>query len=368
MDTRRRHNDEISRNEIFSPNSMRRNSSNRCKILFECFQYFVPRQTMIYIRYCLLRVPFLLLYDYLFTEQFSLLFQNFLSYLIQFMNNENYLLFKVTSFILHNHVFQFFFYFHLSISIPLLGNISFIKNRQKEKKNEFSSFLGLILLTVLLLCSDRRLEIFYSYIISLFVLYFYYQTNRLADTNIRIFVLQTVLSSIYLQMINLYYYVYTIQKSLCQLAPFLFLITRHFLSIKNSMYILKIYYLLWILINLIELFISQRKLIRNLMNRRFLNELIHSCRNLNTQRLFNYLQQQIQINQLLKIFWFTKIIVLPLSIRIIYTNSSITDSMINNNSRINIHMTNTTTINYNETLTKTIYYAILFYGTETLFT
>lgn len=206
--------------------------------------------------------------------------------------------------------------------------------------------------------------IFYSYTISLLVIYFYYQINRLTNIQINMFILQFILSSIYVQMLNIRFHVYThsIQKNLCYLAPFLHLITRFLLPLKYSIYIQNIYYFFWTLIHLCELLIYQRNMIITLIRVRVVNELMNLYDNFGIQTLINYLQQRIHVTTLLKIFWLTKIIVLPLGIRTIYTNPYITNITINNN------ITNETIMNYNETLTKTIYFTTLFYGTETVFT
>jgi len=100
-------------------------------------------------------------------------------------------------------------------------------------------------------------------------------------------------------------------------------------------------------------------MIINLIRIRFLNELISLYDNFAIQTLFNYLQQRIHVITLLKIFWLTKILVLPLGIRTIYTNPYITNMTIQNETIIT---------NYNVTLTRTIYFTTLFYGTETIFT
>src|SRR5205085_1055229 len=141
----------------------------------------------------------------------------------------------------------------------------FIFEKIQKTKNQFLLFIGLILLIVLLLCSDRRLVIVYSYTISFLVIYFYYQINRLAVVEINMFLLQIVLSFIYIQMLNIRFYVYThkIQKQLCYLSPFIYLLTRYLFPLKYSIYILNIYYIFWILIHLSELFIYQRNIIIN---------------------------------------------------------------------------------------------------------
>jgi hypothetical protein len=90
-----------------------------------------------------------------------------------------------------------------------------------------------------------------------------------------------------------------------------------------------------------------------------LNDLIQLYDNLGIQTLLNYLQQHIHITTLLKIFWLAKILILPLGIRTVYTNPFLNNTTMENETEM---------INYNETLTKTIYFTIVFYGTETMFT
>ncbi|CAF3779579.1 unnamed protein product [Adineta steineri] len=309
---------------------------------FEHFQRFLPRQTLIYIQYCLLRIPFLLLYDYLFTEQFSYLFDYFLEYSSKIIDQENQILFKPISYILHSYFFQLLIDINLNFSIPILG---------------------LILLIVLLLCSDRRLVIFYSYTLSLLVIYLYYQINRFMDIQINTFVLQFILSAIYIQMLNIRspVYTYPIQKRLCHIAPILYLVTRYIFPLTYSIYILNIYYLCWILIHLSEALIFQRDMIIHLIHIRILNQLINLYNNFGIQTLFNTLQHRIHVVTLMKIFWLTKIIIIPLGFRAVYTHPFIINTT-------TIDTTNETILNYNTTLTKTIYFTTLFYGTETIFT
>jgi len=159
-------------------------------------------------------------------------------------------------------------------------------------------------------------------------------------------------------MLNIRPYVNThiIQKQLCYSAPFIYLIIRYLFPLKFSLYLLNIYYFFWLLIHLLESIIYQRYFIINLIRFSLLNEIINLYENFGIQTLFNYLQEHIHIVRLLKIFWLTKIFVLPLGIRTIYTNPFI------------IIKNETNLTNYNETLTKTIYFTSLFYGTETILT
>ncbi|CAF1112000.1 unnamed protein product [Rotaria sp. Silwood1] len=329
--------------------------ATRRRTFFEHFQRFVPQQTIIYIQYCLLRIPFILIYDYLFTEKFSSLIEYALKYSIQIIDHNNHLILKPISYILHSSLFHILLQIYLLFLIPILG---------------------LLLLILLLLCSDRRLVIFYSYTTSLLVIYFDYQMSYKTDiqssSSINTYILQFLLSSIYIQMLNIRPRVgaYKIQTRLCHLAPFVLIVTRYLISTDYNISILKFYYIIWTLVHLSELFICHQETIINIIRNRFLHDLYHLYENFGLQTLINYLQTRIHINTLLKIFWLTKIIVLPLGIRTIYTNPYIS------NVTLNINMTNLNNnitlddkkLNYNETLVKTIYFTSLFYGTETIFT
>ncbi|CAF0936144.1 unnamed protein product [Rotaria sordida] len=356
----------------------------RRRTFFEHFQRFVPQQTIIYIQYCLLRIPFILIYDYLFTEKFSSVIEYILKYSIQSIDYHNHLILKPISYLLHSSLFHILLQIYLLLLIPILG---------------------LILLILLLLCSDRRLVIFYSYTISLLVIYFDYQMSYKTDiqssSSINTYILQFLLSSIYIQMLNIRPRVrsFKIQTYVCHLAPFVLIVTRYLISTDYNKFILKFYYIIWTFIHLSELFICHQETIINIIYNRFLHDLynlygnfglqtlinylqtqtiiniiynrfLHDLYNLygnfGLQTLINYLQTRIHINTLLKIFWLTKIIVLPLGIRTIYTNPYISNINITN---LNDNITlDDKQINYNVTLVKTIYFTSLFYGTETIFT
>lgn len=118
-------NDEVDVTEEFFLHSLNTDTSER-QTFFEHFQRFIPRQTIIYIQYCLLRIPFLLLYDYLFTEQFSSLFEHFLQYSIEIIDQENLFVFQPISYVLHSYFFQLLIYINLIFSIPVLGKFYFI--------------------------------------------------------------------------------------------------------------------------------------------------------------------------------------------------------------------------------------------------
>jgi hypothetical protein len=164
-----------------------------------------------------------------------------------------------------------------------------------------------------------------------------------------------------MQMLNIrsHVYTHTIQNRLCQLSPCLYLLTRYILPMKYSIYILNLFYFLWILIHISELLIYRRDRIHNSIRYGLLNHLINLYDNLGIQTLLNYIQEHIHIVTLMKMFWLTKILILPLGIRTIYTNPFLNNITMKN--ELNI-------MNYNETLTKTIYFTVLFYGTETMFT
>jgi hypothetical protein len=329
--------------------------TTRRKTFLEHFHRFIPQQTIIYIQYCLLRIPFILIYDYLFTEKFS----SFIDYLftksIQLVDQENYPFTKPISSILHHSIFSILLQINLFISIPILG---------------------LIILTLLLLSTDRRLVIFYSYTISLLVIYFDYQMTSMTDnpttSSLNMYILQFLLSSIYIQMLNIRPRVrsYKFQTRLCHFAPFVLIITRYLISSNYSIYLLKCYYLIWTFVHFSELVFFHREALIDVFNVQLIQELYHLYQNLGLQTLISYLQTRIYVGTLLKIFWLTKIIVLPLGIRTIYTNPYIANTTLNM-TIINLNENLTLDdkhLNYNETLVKTIYFTSLFYGTETMFT
>ena len=88
------------------------------------FHDLLPRQTIIYIQYCLLRIPFLLAYDYLFTDQFSALVDHFYQYSVQVVDRDNPGWFRPISYILCSSLFQFLIQINLRFSVPILGNLS----------------------------------------------------------------------------------------------------------------------------------------------------------------------------------------------------------------------------------------------------
>ena len=235
--------------------------------------------------------------------------------------------------------------------------------------------LGLILLAGLLLCSDRHLVMFYSYTISFLVIYFYYQMHRLTEIHINMLLLQIILSLVYIQMINMRLTVQStaLQRTLCYLAPVFFLITRFIFSSSFGLFTWKCYFLIWTSVHLSEALIYQRQTIVRLLRSEFVNDLINLYENRGLQIILNYLQENIHIVSLLKIFWFTKILVSPLGFRAVYAKP-----FLNNASRQwNLTLLNSTLtvtgamenrLDYNETLATTMYFTAIYYGTETVFT
>jgi hypothetical protein len=198
-------------------------------------------------------------------------------------------------------------------------------------------------------------------------------TDNQSTSSINMYILQFLLSSIYIQMLNIRPRVrtYKIQTRLCHFAPFVLLITRYLISSNYNIYLLKFYYLIWTFVHFSELFICHQQTLINSIRIGFILELYHLYYNFGLQTLLTYLQTRIHVGTLLKIFWLTKIIVLPLGIRTIYTNPYIANVTLNINDTINLNDDITLEekhINYNETLVKTIYFTCLFYGTETMFT
>ncbi|CAF2056268.1 unnamed protein product [Rotaria magnacalcarata] len=344
MDSEDDGDDELNVIEEFFQHSIRSDIPEQFKTYVEHFQRFLSQQTITYIQYCLLRIPFLLAYDYLFTDQFSSLINSFLKYSIDIIDKEHRILFKPVTYILKSYFFEYLIYLNVILSLPVLG---------------------FILLILLLLCTNRRLVVFYSYIISLLAIYLNYQIVRLSKFQINMFGIQLIFSLIYIQMINVRSHLntYKIEKRLCQLSPLLFLFTRYLFSLKLNTYIIHLYYFLWICVHLFELVISQQETIFYIIRIRFLHELISLYENFGIQTLINSLQQRIDFVTLLKIFWLTKIIISPLGLRQMYTIPFVVNTTINMDA-----LDNNITLDYNETFAKTIYFTLLYYGTETTFT
>ena len=181
---------------------------------------------------------------------------------------------------------------------------------------------------------------------------------------LNMFILQIVLSSIYLQMLKLRSSVYThpLQARFCFFAPLLYLLTRLLFPLKYSIFIQNSFYLSWLIVHFAESIVCQGDMLLLFIRTSFLSEIVSLYNNFGVQALINYLQHRIDATTLLKIFWLTKIIVLPLGFRTMYTHPFLINGTANTN------VTNETIADYNTTLTKTVYFTALFYGTETTFT
>lgn len=175
------------------------------------------------------------------------------------------------------------------------------------------------------------------------------------------FILQCILSFIYIQMLNMRTYVHshTIQKRLCYAAPFAYLLTRTLLPTRYSMVILNLYYFIWITIHLSELIIYRRTRIFYCIRYDLLNNLLHFYENFGIQTLVDFFQQDIQFVVLLRIFWMTKIVLLPLGIRTIHSHPFLFYD--------HIKFNESDLLDYQQTLGRTIYFNVIFYGTETTF-
>lgn len=88
------------------------------------YERFLPKQTILYMQYCFLRIPFLLIYDYLYSDQFYFLIESFLQYSINIIDQENQILFKPISYILHSYFFHSLIHINFIFSIPILGKIN----------------------------------------------------------------------------------------------------------------------------------------------------------------------------------------------------------------------------------------------------
>lgn len=215
---------------------------------------------------------------------------------------------------------------------------------------------------------------FYSYTISMLVIYFDYKMTSIADnpdtSSMHLYVLQFLSSSIYIQMLNIRPRVpsYKIQTRLCHFAPFALIITRYLISSRYNSLLLKGYYFLWALVHFAEFVRFHSQTVVELIQQCFLEELYSLYQNLGLQTLFNYLQTRIDGVTLLKIFWLTKIFVLPLGIRSVHTHPYVNMKITGNESFENVTLAEKTMGDESETLFKTVYFTSLFYGTETIFT
>lgn len=229
-----------------------------------------------------------------------------------------------------------------------------------------------------LLCTDRQLVNFYSYTVSLLVIYFdYHMTAYVGNSSshsINMYILQFILSSIYIQMLNLRprSSSYKYQMYLCHFAPFALIISHHLAPTSMNISILRGYYLLWTSVHLSEVFVHRGQEIYDLIRDRFFHELYPIQVNFGFQTVLDYIQTNAHVLTLLKIFWLAKILISPLGIRSVYSNPHITNGTILQNTT-NLELSeneasNDASVIHNETMWKTMYFTGLFYGTETILT
>ena len=107
----------------FFLNSTTTTDTIRRKTFLEYFQRFIPRQTIVYIQYCLLRIPLVLIYDYLFTEKFSSLIESTFKYSTQIIDQDHHTFVKPISYILHSSLFHILIQISLLFSVPVLGKV-----------------------------------------------------------------------------------------------------------------------------------------------------------------------------------------------------------------------------------------------------
>jgi hypothetical protein len=125
MDSDDEHDDFDVTEEFFRHSSLRTASEQRTP--FDYFQRFIPQQTIIYIQYCLLRVPFLLLYDYSFTEHFAGWIGYCVKYSMQIVGQDKHIFYTPISYILHSYLFEVLMDINLLFSIPILGRVNFYR-------------------------------------------------------------------------------------------------------------------------------------------------------------------------------------------------------------------------------------------------
>ena len=91
------------------------------KTFLEHCQRFIPRETIMHIQYCLLRIPFILMYDYLFTDPFASSIESLLNNAIRTVDSHHHWTYQPISYLLHSYVFQSLVAILALIVIPLLG-------------------------------------------------------------------------------------------------------------------------------------------------------------------------------------------------------------------------------------------------------
>ena len=95
------------------------------KTFYEHVQRIIPLETIVYIQYCLLRIPFILMYDYLFTEHFFSSIYSFVKYSTEIIDRRNPMLFKALSYVLQSHLFQILLQMNIALIVPVLGKEKF---------------------------------------------------------------------------------------------------------------------------------------------------------------------------------------------------------------------------------------------------
>jgi hypothetical protein len=193
--------------------------------------------------------------------------------------------------------------------------------------------------------------------------------------HLNMILLQIILSSIYIQMINMRSVVQStaLQRTLCYLVPVFSVIVRFLFSSSFGLSIWNSYFLIWTSVHLSEALVYQRQTIIRSIRSEFVNEMLALYENRGVQMVLNYLQENIHIMSLLKIFWFTKILISPLGIRAAYTKPFVNNGTVDwnlplLNTNLTISESMEIRLNYQETLTSTMYFTSIYYGTETVFT
>ncbi|CAF1355156.1 unnamed protein product, partial [Didymodactylos carnosus] len=398
------------------------------------------RQTLLYLQHYILRIPLLLLFDYLFTEQFTGTIISFLDTLFERIDNyfsdTNNLtsitnvttlskaILDVQTMPIFNDTLSSFSSdttaFTVSATDILFGN--FHNTCLTITTISLSMFLPVISILIalqLLLCTDRKLTNVYSYIFSGIIIYYYYQVAKFiqltSSLSLNTYIIQFLLYSMYSQIQTIRPHVQTIKIQMLfgKIAPFLLILLKNVTFVNNRVWMINCFYYLWILFYLSEIFVSHRRSLYNFYIQKFLLDIYTIIRTLGLPTLFNYVQVRVRIITLFKIFYFTKLILMPLYFRSVYETpyvngpSNVLSSSIKSLNLTNIYtllnMTTTTNITnnvninrtllienlmqkhpnliqqlnnqyqqqkqaYNVTFTKTIYFTTLYYGTETTFT
>ena len=333
--------------------------------LFTHIKRFIPDQTIEYIQYYLLRIPLIMIYDYLLSDQFMKLMQsNFDRFIEIFFEDQNLLL---PAILFLRELLTLFIDLNIFFMIPVAGKNYFCP--EFTELIRINCRLGLLLLIILLLTRDRYLVVFYSYMISCSIIIFSYQIHRRAGSTQNLFVVQLLLLLIYIRLFQLRPRISStdFQEYLCFPVPILYVVNRYSYLLNINTSWLNSYYFLWLIVHLSEIFIFQRKKLTNVIRREFWNRIISLIDNGGVQVIFNHVYDHIPITQLLKLFWLAKLLVVPLGIRALCTSPFLNQTtMLNNLTLENNHSSIESHLNDNETLVKTAYFTTIFYATETV--